>query len=73
MLFFLLSFQQENGQPVKTLAVGNISTPVMCLGQSVHALDSRSVWAGCGTKIHSFTTDYDVCKSIDTRPNLIFQ
>ncbi|XP_036963451.1 leucine-rich repeat serine/threonine-protein kinase 2 isoform X1 [Acanthopagrus latus] len=65
--------KQENGQPVKTLAVGNISTPVMCLGQSVHALDSRSVWAGCGTKIHSFTTDYDVCKSIDTRPNLIFQ
>uniref|UniRef100_A0A671UL25 non-specific serine/threonine protein kinase n=1 Tax=Sparus aurata TaxID=8175 RepID=A0A671UL25_SPAAU len=67
------SVLKENGQPVKSVAVGNISTPVMCLGQSVHALDSRSVWAGCGTKIHSFTADYDVCKSIDTRPNLIFQ
>uniref|UniRef100_A0A669AWA1 non-specific serine/threonine protein kinase n=1 Tax=Oreochromis niloticus TaxID=8128 RepID=A0A669AWA1_ORENI len=64
------SVLKENGQPVKTLSVGNVNTPVMCLGQSVHSLDSRSVWAGCGPKILSFTADYDVCKSIDTRPNL---
>uniref|UniRef100_A0A3Q1EG85 Leucine-rich repeat serine/threonine-protein kinase 2-like n=1 Tax=Acanthochromis polyacanthus TaxID=80966 RepID=A0A3Q1EG85_9TELE len=66
------SVLKENGQPVKTLTVGNVNTPVMCLGQSVYSPDSRSVWAGCGTKILSFTADYDVCKSIDTRPSLTF-
>uniref|UniRef100_A0A665W0J7 non-specific serine/threonine protein kinase n=1 Tax=Echeneis naucrates TaxID=173247 RepID=A0A665W0J7_ECHNA len=72
-LFSSRSSQQDNGRPVKTITVGNVSTPVMCLGQSVHLLDSRSVWAGCGTRILSFTADYDVCRSIDTRPGLIFQ
>ncbi|KAM9376770.1 leucine-rich repeat serine/threonine-protein kinase 2 isoform 2-T2 [Pholidichthys leucotaenia] len=64
---------QENGRPVKTVTVGNVNTPLVCLGQSAHASDSRAVWAGCGTKILSFTVDYNVCKAIDTRPNLIFQ
>uniref|UniRef100_A0A3B3YG40 non-specific serine/threonine protein kinase n=1 Tax=Poecilia mexicana TaxID=48701 RepID=A0A3B3YG40_9TELE len=51
-----------NGQPVKSVTIGNASTPLMCLGQSTHSLDSRSVWAGCGTKILCFSANYDVCK-----------
>ncbi|XP_029951513.1 leucine-rich repeat serine/threonine-protein kinase 2 isoform X2 [Salarias fasciatus] len=67
------SVLKENGQPVKTVCVGSINTPVVCLGQSVHTLDRGAMWAACKTKILSFTIDYDVCKTIDTRPSISFQ
>ncbi|XP_051807400.1 LOW QUALITY PROTEIN: leucine-rich repeat serine/threonine-protein kinase 2 [Acanthochromis polyacanthus] len=67
-----LFLRQENGQPVKLSLWGNVNTPVMCLGQSVYSPDSRSGGPAVGLKILSFTADYDVCKSIDTRPSLTF-
>ncbi|CAN9498815.1 unnamed protein product [Ophioblennius macclurei] len=63
----------KNGQPVKTVCVGSINTPVVCLGQSVHTLDSRVMWAACGTRILSFSADYDICKAMDTRPSISLQ
>ncbi|KAJ8261921.1 hypothetical protein GJAV_G00160010 [Gymnothorax javanicus] len=62
----------ENGQPMKTVQIGNVSTPLMSLGLSGHSQDRTTIWAGCGTQILSFTDSYDVQKSIDTKPNFMY-
>ncbi|XP_066523231.1 leucine-rich repeat serine/threonine-protein kinase 2 isoform X2 [Hoplias malabaricus] len=62
-----------DGTPVKVLQVGNINTPLICLGLSSHFLDRSTVWAGCGTKVFSLTVEYNISKSIDTRPTKLYK
>uniref|UniRef100_A0A8C9S5D4 non-specific serine/threonine protein kinase n=1 Tax=Scleropages formosus TaxID=113540 RepID=A0A8C9S5D4_SCLFO len=69
----LVVYEDSEIQPLKTLVIGNVNTPLMCLGQSSHSLDRTTVWAGCGTRVLSLTEDYDIWKSIETKSNNLHQ
>ncbi|KAI4872170.1 hypothetical protein NFI96_031011 [Prochilodus magdalenae] len=62
-----------NGAPVKLVQVGNVNTPLVCLGLSGHSQDSSTIWAACGTKVFSLTVDYNISKNIDIRPPKLYQ
>uniref|UniRef100_A0A8C1W2R3 non-specific serine/threonine protein kinase n=1 Tax=Cyprinus carpio TaxID=7962 RepID=A0A8C1W2R3_CYPCA len=46
----------KNGAPVKTLQVGEVNTPLMCLGSSSHPQERRGLWAACGSRVISLTS-----------------
>uniref|UniRef100_A0AAR2L8X4 non-specific serine/threonine protein kinase n=1 Tax=Pygocentrus nattereri TaxID=42514 RepID=A0AAR2L8X4_PYGNA len=56
-----------NGAPVKVVQVGNVNTPLICLGLSGHSQDRSTIWAGCGTKVFSLSVDYNISKTVDIR------
>ncbi|XP_066543294.1 leucine-rich repeat serine/threonine-protein kinase 2 [Amia ocellicauda] len=63
----------ENGKPYKIVQIGNINTPLVCLSESTYSQDKSTIWAGCGANVVSLTCDYDIWKTIDTKPNYQLQ
>uniref|UniRef100_A0A9J7ZIQ1 non-specific serine/threonine protein kinase n=1 Tax=Cyprinus carpio carpio TaxID=630221 RepID=A0A9J7ZIQ1_CYPCA len=45
----------KNGGPVKTLQVGDVNTPLMCLGPFSHTQERKELWAACGSRVFSLT------------------
>uniref|UniRef100_A0A8C2CQ57 non-specific serine/threonine protein kinase n=1 Tax=Cyprinus carpio TaxID=7962 RepID=A0A8C2CQ57_CYPCA len=57
----------KNGAPVKTLQVGEVNTPLMCLGSSSHPQERRGLWAACGSRVISLTVEYDIFRIIQSQ------
>ncbi|KAM4677991.1 LOW QUALITY PROTEIN: leucine-rich repeat serine/threonine-protein kinase 2-like [Discoglossus pictus] len=62
----------KDAAPFKTLSIGDVSTPVMCLCESTYSSEKNAVWGVCGTKIVSLSSDFSVHKTIDTKATAIF-
>ncbi|XP_027253651.1 leucine-rich repeat serine/threonine-protein kinase 2 isoform X2 [Cricetulus griseus] len=62
----------KGAAPLKTLHIGDVSTPLMCLSVSMNSSERHITWGGCGTKIFSFSSDFTIQKLIETRTNQLF-
>ncbi|XP_040498272.1 leucine-rich repeat serine/threonine-protein kinase 2 isoform X4 [Ursus maritimus] len=58
--------------PLKILNIGNVSTPLMCLSESMNSAEKNIMWGGCGTKLFSFSDDFTIQKRIETKTNQLF-
>ncbi|GAB1299751.1 Leucine-rich repeat serine/threonine-protein kinase 2 [Apodemus speciosus] len=72
MIFEDKTIKCRGAAPLKTLCIGDVSTPLMCLSQSMNSSERHLTWGGCGTKIFSFSNDFTVQKLIETRTNQLF-
>ncbi|XP_044535041.1 leucine-rich repeat serine/threonine-protein kinase 2 [Gracilinanus agilis] len=66
------SVKDEGAPPLKTLNIGNVSTPLMCLNESIYSSEKNIIWGGCGTKIFSLSSDFSIQKFIETKTNQLF-
>lgn len=66
---FLFVAKYKGAAPLKILNIGNISTPLMCLSESVNSAEKNIMWGGCGTKLFSFSDDFTIQKLIETQTN----
>ncbi|KAM5287998.1 LOW QUALITY PROTEIN: leucine-rich repeat serine/threonine-protein kinase 2 [Ctenodactylus gundi] len=62
----------KGAAPLRTLNVGDISTPLMCLSEPINPSERNIMWGGCGTKLFSFSHDFTLQKLIETRTNQLF-
>ncbi|XP_072510416.1 leucine-rich repeat serine/threonine-protein kinase 2 isoform X2 [Notamacropus eugenii] len=62
----------EGAPPLKILNIGNVSTPLMCLNESIYSSEKNIIWGGCGTKIFSLSNDFSIQKLIETKTNQLF-
>ena len=51
---FLFLAKCKGASPLKILNIGNVSTPLMCLSESVNLTEKNIMWGGCGTKVLYF-------------------
>ncbi|XP_062930979.1 leucine-rich repeat serine/threonine-protein kinase 2 isoform X1 [Cynocephalus volans] len=66
------SVKCKGAAPLKILNIGDVSTPLMCLSESMNSTEKNIMWGGCGTKIFSFSSDFTIQKLIETRTNQLF-
>uniref|UniRef100_A0A4X1U4F8 non-specific serine/threonine protein kinase n=1 Tax=Sus scrofa TaxID=9823 RepID=A0A4X1U4F8_PIG len=66
------SVKCKGAAPLKILSIGNVSTPLMCLSESMNLTEKNIMWGGCGTKVFSFSDDFTIQKLIETRTNQLF-
>ncbi|RXN30071.1 leucine-rich repeat serine threonine- kinase 2-like protein [Labeo rohita] len=62
----------KDGGPVKTLQVGDVNTPLMCIGPFSQNQERRELWAACGSRVFSLSVEYDMSRSIDTKPKHLY-
>lgn len=62
----------QGADPLKTVNIGNTSTPVTCICESVSSTEKDMLWGGCGTKIFLLSNDYNIQKLIETRTSQLF-
>ncbi|KAL0154504.1 hypothetical protein M9458_048767, partial [Cirrhinus mrigala] len=55
----------KDGGPVKTLQVGDVNTPLMCLGPFSQNQERREL-------IFSLSVEYDISRSIDTKAKHLY-
>lgn len=72
MIFEDKAVKCKGAAPLKTLHIGDVSTPLMCLSESLNSSERHITWGGCGTKVFSFSNDFTIQKLIETKTNQLF-